>query len=290
MPEPRKVLATVERATELFRATPGRKGGLVRLDNAGDVMVVGDLHGNIPAFRRFLAIAGLDANPRRHLVLQELVHGPRMYPDDAGDRSHQLVDVVCALKCQYPERVHLILGNHELSELTNRPIAKGGVALNALFRRGIETAYDDLADAIYAAYLDLFASLPLACRTPNRVMVVHTCPMARGRRGVRPVGLRGRHLAPRVDLPTGAGLRHHLGPRHRPRERRPIRGDRRRRLLRHRPPAVRRPWSSAGRTTAEKLIIHDGTDPYPACCLFPANEALTIESLQAGVRVLPIED
>src|SRR3954452_20291963 len=101
MPDPRKVLATVERATELIRATPGRRGVLVRLDGADEVMVVGDLHGNIPAFRRFLDLAALDANPGRHLVLQELVHGKRMYPDDAGDRSHQLVDVVCALKCQY---------------------------------------------------------------------------------------------------------------------------------------------------------------------------------------------
>ena len=176
MPDPRKILATVERATALFRATPGRTGGLVRLDDAAEVMVVGDLHGNTPAFRRLLNIADLTARPDRHLVLQELVHGTRFYPDDAGDKSHQLVDLVCALKCQYPDRVHLILGNHELSELTNRSIAKAGVALNALFRQGVDTAYGSLSGAIYAAYLALFASLPLACRTPNRVFLCHTIP------------------------------------------------------------------------------------------------------------------
>jgi len=179
MLDPRKILVTIQRATDLFRKTPGRTGGLVRIEGATDVMVVGDLHGNIPAFRRLLPIAGLAANPGRHLVLQELVHGRWMYPDEAGDKSHQLVDLVCALKCQYPDRVHLILGNHELSELTNRPISKNGVALNALFKQGIETAYGDAVDTIYAAYLKLFSTLPIACRTTNRVFLCHTIPEPR---------------------------------------------------------------------------------------------------------------
>src|SRR4051812_39203422 len=177
MPDPQKLLTSIRRATELFRATPGRRGGLVTLDGSvEEVMVVGDLHGNIPAFRHVLKRADLAHHPGRHLVLQELIHGYRYYPDDAGDKSHQLVDVVSALKCQFPDRVHLILGNHELSELTGRPIAKAGVALNALFRQGIDTAYGDSGESVYQAYLDLFAALPLAVRTPNRVFLCHTIP------------------------------------------------------------------------------------------------------------------
>ena len=178
MPDPERILATVHRATRLFRETPGRAGGVVTLDpeHADEVFVVGDLHGNIPAFKLVLEAAALTENPRRHLVLQELIHGTRLYGEDKGDRSHQLVDLVCALKCQCPERVHLILGNHELSELTARPISKNGVALNALFRRGIETAYAPRGAEVYAAYLELFAALPLAVRTSNRVLLVHTIP------------------------------------------------------------------------------------------------------------------
>ena len=41
-----------------------------------------------PAFTEVLARAALDRHPGRHLVLQELIHGKRMYPDDKGDRSH----------------------------------------------------------------------------------------------------------------------------------------------------------------------------------------------------------
>ncbi len=116
MPDPQRIVATVRKAAELMRATPGRRGSVITLEDADEVMVVGDLHGNLPAFREALAIAGLERNPRRHLVLQELVHETNKYDDERPDRSHRLVDLVSALKCQYPQRVHLILGNHELSD------------------------------------------------------------------------------------------------------------------------------------------------------------------------------
>src|SRR6266581_2676323 len=108
MLDPQKILSTIQRATTLFRATPGRSGSVVRLDAANEVLVVGDLHGHIHTFAQVLKEASLIKNPGRHLVLQELVHDPRIDPDEGGDLSHRLVDVVCALKCEYPDRVHLI--------------------------------------------------------------------------------------------------------------------------------------------------------------------------------------
>ena len=67
-------------------------------------MVVGDLHGHLYAFKKALVSAALDRHPGGICVLQELIHGPLSYPDDGGDRSHQLLDVVAALKCQYPDQ------------------------------------------------------------------------------------------------------------------------------------------------------------------------------------------
>ena len=246
MPDPEKILATVRRATTLFRATPGRSGGLITLDSvaASEVLVVGDLHGNIPGFRQALEVSALGKNPARHLILQELVHGIRMYPDDKGDRSHQLVDLVCALKCQYPERVHLILGNHELSELTGRVIGKNGVALNALFRQGIETAYGKRADAIYAAYLELFAALPLAVRTPNRVFVCHTIPDGYELDGLDLEVFGLETWPPEAMKRHGSGLLPDLGSRHRARDGRSIRRDGRCGLVHHGPPAVRHRFPS----------------------------------------------
>ncbi len=285
MPDPRKILATIERATELFRKTPGRTGGLVALDTAEEVMVVGDLHGNIPAFRRLLDIAALPTHPKRHLVLQELAHGSRFYPNDGGDKSHQLIDLVCALKCQIPDRVHLILGNHELSELTNRPIAKAGVALNALFRQGIDTAYGEFGQQVYDAYLKLFANLPLVCRTPNRVFLCHTIPDPRDvekfertvldaetwpsewmARGGPIYGITWGRCTEQENIDTFAKL-----------------VDADLFITGH------QPCDDGFRQANARQIIIDGTDPYPAYCIFnPAGE-VTVESLLAGVKTLSLE-
>ena len=176
MPDPQKILATIRKATELVSSTRA-SGSVMAPDDADEVMVVGDLHGNLPAFRQALAIAALDRHPRRHLVLQELVHEINTKDDDRPDRSHRLVDLVSALKCQYPQRVHLILGNHELSELAGRIIGKDGHTLNLRFRRGMGFAYGARTQDVYEAYLVLFAALPLAVRTPTACSSATRFPM-----------------------------------------------------------------------------------------------------------------
>jgi hypothetical protein len=175
MPDPTRLLHTLRQAARAFRDTPGRRGRLVVLDGAADVLVAGDLHGNVENFRLLLKKADLGNHPRRHFVVQELIHGPHTYPG-GGDRSHQLVDLTAALKCQYPGRVHYLLGNHELAQATNRRIAKAEGELNSLFRQGVETAYGPFAEEVYAVYLDLISRIPLAVRTPNRVFVSHSLP------------------------------------------------------------------------------------------------------------------
>jgi hypothetical protein len=177
MPDPERLLHTLHRAVQAFRDTPGRRGRLVCLDDAEDVLVAGDLHGNLENFRLLLHKADLARHPRRHLVLQELIHGPHRYPD-GGDKSHQLVDLVAALKCQFPRQVHLLLGNHELAQWTDRPIGKEDVDLTEQFWLGVYAAYGDRAEEVYFSYLQLFAAVPLAVRTANRVFLSHSLPSA----------------------------------------------------------------------------------------------------------------
>jgi hypothetical protein len=177
MPNPDRLLSTLRRALQAFRTTPGRRGRVVHLDGATEVLVAGDLHGHLENFRRLLQRADLGRHPQRHLVLQELIHSPFHYPS-GGDKSHQLVDLVAALKCQYPDRVHLLLGNHELAQGTNQLIAKGNLDYNAVFREGVAAAYAPRDADIYAAYLELFAAVPVAVRTPNRVFLSHSLPSA----------------------------------------------------------------------------------------------------------------
>jgi len=175
MPDPDRLLLTLRRAIQAFRDTPGRRGRVVHLDGATEVLAAGDMHGNLENFRQVLKLADLGQFPTRHLVLQEVVHGPFLYPD-GGDKSHQLLDLLAALKCQYPRQVHFLLGNHELAELTNRKVAKGDADLNRLFRQGVETAYGERGAEVYAHYQQLLAVVPLAVRTPNRVYLSHSLP------------------------------------------------------------------------------------------------------------------
>jgi hypothetical protein len=177
MPDPDKLLRTLRQAAQTFRTTPGRRGRVVFLDRAEDLLVVGDLHGHFENFRQALLRAELGKRPNRHLVLQEVVHGPYRYPG-GGDKSHQLLDLIAALKCQFPRQVHFLLGNHELSQWTDRRIGKNDEDLNDLFRQGVGTAYGPQADQVYAAYRELLGAAPLAIKTPNRVFVSHSLPSA----------------------------------------------------------------------------------------------------------------
>src|SRR5947209_10465468 len=172
MPDPVRLLSTLRQAVALFRETAGRRGRVVPLASATDVMVVGDLHGHIENFRQALARADLGKNTDRHLVLQEVAHGPFRYPG-GGDKSHQLLDPVAALKCQFPRQVHFLLGNHELSQWTRRRISKNDLDLNQLFHDGVAKGYGAHAPQVYAVYLELFAAIPVALRTPNRIFLSH---------------------------------------------------------------------------------------------------------------------
>ncbi len=175
MPKPDRLLHTLVQAVASFRATPGRLGHVVYLPGTAEVMIAGDMHGSLENFRVFLQTADLAHNPRRHLVLQELVHGPFRYPG-GGDKSHQLVDLLAALKCQYPARVHYLVGNHELAQWQNQRIGKGDVDQNQIFLAGLGEAYGPQAAEVYAAYLQLFAVADLAVVTANRVLMCHSVP------------------------------------------------------------------------------------------------------------------
>ncbi|QEH36874.1 Calcineurin-like phosphoesterase [Aquisphaera giovannonii] len=284
MPDPQKILATLKRATDLMRATPGRQGSVVHLPDADEVMVVGDLHGNLDAFRLALHVAGLGQHPGRHLVLQELIHEINKYDEDRPDRSHRLVDLVSALKCQYPDRVHLILGNHELSELTGRVIGKDGQALNLRFRLGIEQAYGAHTNEIYRAYIDLFGALPVAVRTANRVLAIHSIPDGRYLDTIDLDVLRSGRWSEESMKRGGTIYAVTWG-----RDTTPETADRFAAMLDcdffvtgH------QPCDEGFRRASHRQVIVDGTYPSPAYCLFQSREPTSIDSLLASCSLFDL--
>ncbi len=173
-----RIIGYFEKAAEANLETPGRTGNLVELtpELADEVMITGDLHGNRRNFNLIKRTAALAQNPRRHLVLQEACHGGPTYPESGGCMSHTVLEDIARLKTEFPERVHFILGNHELAELADYPIQKNKQMLNLLFRLGMQQMYGPATDRVREAFSPFLRSAPLAVRLPHGVFISHSIP------------------------------------------------------------------------------------------------------------------
>ena len=173
-----RTIAVFGQAAEANRNTPGREGNVVVLtpELADEVMITGDLHGHRRNFNLIRRLAALDAHPRRHLLLQEVCHGGPVYPENGGCMSHAMLEDVAALKAKYPQRVHFILGNHELAELTDYPIQKNKQMLNLQYRLGLQQMYGPAADKVRDASREFLRTCPLALRLPCGAFITHTLP------------------------------------------------------------------------------------------------------------------
>lgn len=171
------VIAVFEKAAELQNNLPLRRGNVVEIgpDAADEVFVSADLHGHCEHYEAILAAADLDGHPRRHLIMQEVCHGGPTY-DDGGCMSHRMLEDVARLVVRYPGRVHYLLSNHELSELTDYPIMKSRRMLNVVFRMGLVNAYGADADRVRQAAMEFIRSCPLGIRIGRDVFVSHSLP------------------------------------------------------------------------------------------------------------------
>lgn len=173
------VIEMCQQAAEANRACSARSGNVIRLrlDNADEVMIVADLHGNRLNFEKLVRIADLANHTRRHLVMQEVCHGGPEYPgEEGGCMSHLLLEDCIRLKTEYPERFHFLLSNHELAELGDFPICKSRRMLNLVFRSGVNELYGAAGESVRDAYLEFLATCPLAVRLSNGVFISHSLP------------------------------------------------------------------------------------------------------------------
>lgn len=172
------VIGNFRRAAEANQQTPTRDGNVVVLtpEFADDVMITADLHGHRRNFNSIRKIADLERHPRRHLILQEVCHGGPTYPGNGGCMSHGVLEDVAKLKATFPDRVHFLLSNHELAELTDYPIIKNKKMLNLMFRLGLQEMYGAATEKVREAYNEFIRTCPLAVRLPGGVFVCHSLP------------------------------------------------------------------------------------------------------------------
>lgn len=172
----RKDAECYRKATRENRTDPLLSGSLLEFPNYGQAVMTGDLHGHRRNLERLETYCDLARAGARHVVLHELIHEDLGALDEV-DRSHELLLQAARWKCEFPEQVHFLLGNHELAQLTGREISKAGRILTTDFACGVERAYgQEGGREVMSAILEFLASFPLAGRTANRVFLSHSLP------------------------------------------------------------------------------------------------------------------
>lgn len=160
---------------ELNRSCRFRKGNIINLPEMGKVIIAGDLHGHRRNFERIKKVADLANNHWTHVVLQEIIHGG---PEDdhGGCLSWQLLFDAIRYKIEFPDQVHILLGNHDTAAICNTSVLKAGKEMNRAMQAAMQRHFENYYDEVYAAMADYLLSQPLAIRGANRIWISHSLP------------------------------------------------------------------------------------------------------------------
>jgi predicted phosphodiesterase len=173
-----RVIDLLKNGATANKADKFRRGNLICLPAEGSLIAAGDIHGHRRNFQRIVTFADLDSNPNRHIILQEIIHGG---PKDAeeGCLSYQLLFDAVDYKLKFPDRVHIIMGNHDTAYVCDSAVLKDGREMNVSMRAALERQYGAKSPDINAALRDFLISQPLAVRCENRLWFSHSLPADR---------------------------------------------------------------------------------------------------------------
>jgi hypothetical protein len=170
-----EAIEAFETAAEENRLSSMRREQVVTLPAEGEVWMTGDLHDHRTNFAKLLRAADLGANPTRHLVLHELIHGDHYDPSGAED-SWQTLFRAAELKNKFSTQVHFLLANHDLAQIQGEGIMKAGLSVCEAFTAGLKRDFGGRGSMVNAAISDFLLSLPLAVRGPNGLFFCHSLP------------------------------------------------------------------------------------------------------------------
>jgi hypothetical protein len=171
--DPTSVCEILLNAAQLLHSNKSRHGCTHHIPSSGTVWVSGDLHDNLFNLSKIIKLADLETNSN-HIVLQEIIHSS--VETGMPDMSFRMLVRVASLVISYPEQVHPILANHELSQATNRAITKGGCELVSKFVSGVECVFGKSAPDILAAITTFIFAMPLAVQSKSGLMCCHSLP------------------------------------------------------------------------------------------------------------------
>lgn len=142
--------------------------GLTRLEIPENLLVVGDLHGDLGSLESIL----FDVNYKKFLSdpsNKAIFLGDYV---DRGTKSIEVLQAVCDLKSRYSESVILMRGNHEAP--TEFPFDSHNLPFDLNARFGVD------GKSIYGKILEFFRLLTLVTIINDKIFLVHGGPPTTG--------------------------------------------------------------------------------------------------------------
>ncbi len=162
-------------AARYNREDPLLRGAVLVFPDYGQLVATGDIHGHRRNLERIMSYCDLEHVPARHVILQEIIHEePQGF--NGLDTSHEALLSAARWKTQFPDQVHFLQSNHELAQLIEQDISKGGRIVTFNFLAGMRESYGDGYMEVADAMMEFIRSYPLGARTANRVMLSHSLP------------------------------------------------------------------------------------------------------------------
>ena len=175
---PQAIIDLLKKGVEVNNADGFRRGNLICLPADGSLVIAGDIHGHRRNFERIMAFADLPNNPDRHIVMQEIIHGG---PENSegGCLSYKLLFDVIRYKVTFPDRIHIIMGNHDTTFIINSKVMKDGKEMNRSMRLALDQEFKQNSADVKLAIKQFLFSQPLAVRCDNRIWLSHSLPSDR---------------------------------------------------------------------------------------------------------------
>ena len=169
------IIDLLEKGRHANRADRYRKDNIICPPAAGTLIITGDIHGHRRNFQRICTFADLTNNPQNHLILQEIIHGG---PEDdhGGCLSFELLFELVRYKLDFPDHVHIIMGNHDLAFINQSEVMKEGKEMNIALHSAMKRRFGSDLEAVELAVRQFLFSQPLAVKCQNRLLISHSLP------------------------------------------------------------------------------------------------------------------
>ncbi len=175
---PQTIIDLLKKGIDANNTDTFRRGNLIHLPADGNLIITGDIHGHRRNFEKIVSFADLDNNPDRHIILQEIIHGGPEDPQ-GGCLSYKLLFDVIRYKLDFPQCVHIIMGNHATAFINDSEILKNGKEMNRALRCAIEREFKENSIEIISAMKQLLFSMPLAVKCDTKIWISHSLPSDR---------------------------------------------------------------------------------------------------------------